>query len=49
MLERQGSHDAYLITSCKKEVKDAGVLFAQEVLSKFLVFLIKLAYTERYP
>ena len=32
----------YLIASCEKEVEDAGILITQEVLSKLLVFLIKL-------
>ena len=48
MQEQFGSHDAYLVTSCKEEVKDAGVLFAQKVLSKLLVLLIKLAHIPRY-
>ena len=37
------SFDAHLIAPCQEEVEDAGVLLAQEVLSKFLILLIKLA------
>ena len=33
---------AYLIASCQQEVQDAGILIAEEVLSKLLIFFVKL-------
>ena len=33
---------AYLIASCQQEVQDAGILIAEEVLSKLLIFFVEL-------
>ena len=40
--QRLVNENAYLITSSKQEVKDAGILITQKVLAKLLVLLIKL-------